>query len=153
MKEILELKSKLFNACSFYVLEKIDLAKKGIKAAQDAANNETKSSAGDKFETGRAMMQIERDKYARKLSEAIVLKNILSQIPIDKIHSDIKNGSLVYTNMGIFFISISAGKLLIDDGKYFAISEAAPIVLQLKKMGLNEKIIFNQRELILNNIQ
>ena len=49
--------------------------------AQQAANEEGKSSAGDKYETGRAMMQIERDKAAQQLDEALKLKNIIDHIP------------------------------------------------------------------------
>ena len=51
--------------------------------AQEAANEEGKSSVGDKYETGRAMMQIERDKAAQQLDEALKLKNIIDQISIE----------------------------------------------------------------------
>ncbi len=147
------LKKLLFNACTEYVQQKIDLANKGMKEAQSAANNETKSSAGDKYETGRAMMQIERDRHARKLSEALELKSRLSLIPIDSIHSEIKTGSIAYTNRGIFFISIGAGKLNINGNKYFAVSEQAPIIRILKPLKIGDSILFNGQELILNDIQ
>ena len=42
--------------------------------AQESANAEEKSSAGDKYETGRAMMQIERDKAAQQLNESMKLE-------------------------------------------------------------------------------
>ncbi len=153
MKEIIELKNNLFQFCLSYVEGKIKLSETAMQDAQDAANNETKSSAGDKYETGRAMMQLERDKHARKLSEAIELKNILSQIKVDVINYEIKKGSLVITSMGSFFISISAGKIKMDEDVYFAVSENAPIIQRLKKIKIGERTLFNGRELILKEVK
>ena len=65
--------------------------------AQRSANEEGKSSAGDKYETGRAMMQIERDKAANQLEEALKLKRILDQIQPEVQHERILIGSVVIT--------------------------------------------------------
>ena len=56
------IKQTLIEQCEEFVQQKIDVSEKLMNEAQDSANNETKSSAGDKFETGRAMMHAERDK-------------------------------------------------------------------------------------------
>ena len=68
------LKEKLLTLCTQYVEEKINICTEAMRNAQDAANEEDKSSAGDKYETGRAMMQIERDNAAVQLDEALKLK-------------------------------------------------------------------------------
>ncbi len=151
MKPI-ELKTYLFNACMDYVEQKIQLSTQAMNEAQEAANNETKSSAGDKYETGRAMMQIERDKHAQKLSEAIELKNILKSISEIEIHTTLKKGSLVFTTMGNFYISIGAGKIRMDDQLFFAVSEQAPIILILKTLKMGESTSFNGRCLELKSI-
>lgn len=88
------------------------LISKAIEHAQLAANEETKSSAGDKYETGRAMMQLEIEKQSVQLAEAMKLKHVLSQINPEKTTETIQSGSLVFTDQGNFYISISAGKLI-----------------------------------------
>jgi hypothetical protein len=73
-------KSKLLAMCIEYVEQRISSATTAMQNAQEAANEEGKSSAGDKYETGRAMMQIERDQAAAQLDESLKLKRTLHQI-------------------------------------------------------------------------
>ena len=112
-----------------------------ISGAQNSANEETKSSAGDKYETGRAMAQLEIEKNMTQLAEAKRLKQTLEQIAPDKITHLIQLGSLVLTNHGNFYVAISAGPFTIQNKSYLAISPASPI--GLKMMGLREKDSFS----------
>ena len=57
-------KKQLYDLCQAVVQQRIDTARHAMTAAQESANEEGKSSAGDKYETGRAMAQIERDRHA-----------------------------------------------------------------------------------------
>ncbi len=61
------IKTRLLALCHNYVDQRITNSKQAMDDAQAAANEEGKSSAGDKYETGRAMAQIERDKAAQQL--------------------------------------------------------------------------------------
>ena len=63
-----------------YVHERIAATQEAIYTAQLSANEETKSSAGDKYETGRAMAQLEIEKNTAQLAEALKLKQMLKQI-------------------------------------------------------------------------
>jgi len=65
----LDLKFQLFKRCETILLEKESDALQQILDAQNAANNEDKSSAGDKHETSRALSQNTRDLNARILVE------------------------------------------------------------------------------------
>ena len=56
-------KDELYKKCVQIIENQILLAQQGIENAQQAANEETKSSAGDKYETTRAMMQIEIENF------------------------------------------------------------------------------------------
>ena len=102
-----DIKQQLFEKCEAYVAQKVATAQKGMQDAQSAANNETKSSVGDKYETGRAMMHLEKNKYAIQLGEAIQLKQQLSEISPTKKCEIVENSSLIKTNKGNFFIAIS----------------------------------------------
>jgi transcription elongation GreA/GreB family factor len=140
----LQIKESLFDRCQSYVQQRIDTAQQAMQAAQESANMEEKSSAGDKYETGRAMAQLERDRHAQLLAEALKLSQDLAKINVEKTYETVQSGSLVTTNRGIFFISTSVGKLTLDGRDYFAISSAAPIGLALAGKRAGESATFNR---------
>lgn len=134
----------LFTLCQQYVQQRIDTARQAMEAAQEAANSESKSSAGDKYETGRAMAQLERDRNAQLLAEAQKLSQELSRLSIDRTFDTIQPGSLVTTNRGLFFISISAGKLQLTGDDYFAVSPASPIATVLAGRRRGDVVVVNK---------
>ena len=143
MIDYVTIKHTLFDHCRQYVEQRIETAKTAMEAAQSAANEESKSSAGDKYETGRAMAQIERDRHAQQLAEARKLEQELARIDAGKIHSIVQPGSLVMTSQGNYFIAISAGKITVDRTDYFAVSAASPIGVRLNHAKPNDEVVFN----------
>lgn len=111
--------------------------------AQEAANDEQRSSAGDKYETGRAMMQIERDKAASQLSEAFRLRNALSQILPETNSQKIVLGSLVTTKTKKIFICIGIGKLNLEGEDIFVVAPTSPLGAALMGLARNDKVTFN----------
>lgn len=120
-------KIKLFKKCNEIVDARVLELKTILQEAQDAANNETKSSAGDKHETSRAMAQLETEKLATQLSDALNLKETLSKINTKETTNQIVLGSVVFTNNRNFYVSVSLGKLEIEQEQFFAISPQSPI--------------------------
>ena len=145
MKDKISLKRKLFSLCEDYVNQKIESAQEAIDNAQSSANEETKSSSGDKYETGRSMMQLEIEKYSSQLEEGLKLKKALSQISIEKPTKSVFPGSLVITNNGNYFIAISAGKLTLKNIDYFSISISSPLGQALYNKTVKEEISFRDR--------
>jgi len=137
-----DLKQKLYNSCLTYVEERISISRTAIEEAQAAANSETKSTAGDKHDTTRAMMQLEVEKNAKQLSEAKKLKQALAQIDPVKSCSQVEAGAAVETSNGNFYISISAGKINDD---YFAISPVSPVGIALKGLKVGSSVSFNEK--------
>jgi transcription elongation GreA/GreB family factor len=136
-------KQSLYTRCEQYVRQRIDTAQEAMASAQESANSESKSSAGDKYETGRAMAQLERDRHAQLLAEARKVEQELTRLNIEKTYETVQPGSLVMTNRGTFFISISAGKLTIDTIDYFAVSPASPIATTLSGHKAGDAVTFN----------
>lgn len=148
-----DIKEKLHRACVEYVEERIASAQQAITAARESANDDTKSSAGDKFETGREMMQQEIDRNRKQLEESQRLKLVLEKIDPLK-HADvIQNGALVTTNFGKFYISISRGQILVDDTIYFAVSSVSPIGLKLMKQREGFEFDFNGKPLRVEKVE
>ena len=146
------LKKELHNLCVNYVQARIDTAKAAINASQQAANEETKSSAGDKYETGRAMMQQETDRNQAQLNEANKLMVALNYIPINTVFEIAETGSAVITNNGRFYIAISAGKLALDGESYIAVSPASPIGIKLKGLQVGNEFDLNGKQYRIENI-
>lgn len=140
-----EIKKELVEHCLALVQQRIDNASQAMQAAQESANMEEKSSAGDKYETGRAMAQLERDKAARQLNEAMMLKSALTSIKLKSSTLQVSVGSLVTTDHNHFFIAISLGKLSAANHDFFVIAPATPIGRLLKGLRVGNKFTFNNQ--------
>lgn len=135
-------------ACLAYVQTRLEAARAGMVAAQESSNSETKSSAGDKYETGRAMAQQERDRHATQLHEAQQLLAALQKLNPGLASDLVRPGALVSTSFGLFYISIGAGKLLTAEGQAFmAVSPVAPLVAALSGRKAGEEVIFNGKKI------
>ncbi|WP_317048744.1 3-oxoacyl-ACP synthase [Hymenobacter sediminis] len=132
--------------------ERIEACQAAIQAAQESANSETKSSAGDKYETGRAMAQNERDRNAVQLQQALQLQGEVQRINPELPCDTVRPGALVSTSMGQFYISISAGKLTVEGQDYFAVSAAAPVAVALAGKRAGEQATFNGKPVRIESI-
>ncbi len=147
-----DLKQELYNACLAYVQRSIAAAQQGINEAQQAAKDDTKSSAGDKYETGREMAQQESNRNMAQLHEANKLKVQLQQVPVIS-SVVVENGSVVITDSGNFYVAISAGSLQLDGVKYFAISLASPIGQKMKGLKAGESFNLNGKSYSIKEIR
>lgn len=152
MSKTIQLKKQIYDELLNRLDQKIETAKLSIESTKKSRDNDTKSSAGDKFETGREMMQMEIDKNEAQLGKALKLKRELSQINIQKESKKVEFGSLVFTSEGIYFISIGIGKIEINKENIFAISLASPIGKLLHNKIIAKKVQFQGREFTINDI-
>ncbi|MES2557582.1 MAG: hypothetical protein V4604_15610 [Bacteroidota bacterium] len=110
---------------------------------QEGLANETKSSAGDKYETSRAMSQQELDKINMQLQE---ISRQLALIPhLETISGSevIQNGSIVETSKGFFFIGLPLGTVQTTEGTVFCIGATAPLAQQLIGKKKGEQVTLN----------
>ncbi len=114
-------------ACQSLLAGRLATMRADLAAIQASANNETKSSAGDKYETGRAMAQLEIEKLTVRIAEAqsqlSTLLHLADQLPTDQVGL----GTLVQTDKAIIYLAVSLGKLLVDDTQVLVVSTAAPL--------------------------
>ena len=143
----LHLKHRLLAECKRHVDARIATAKQSMNDAQESANEESKSSVGDKYETGRAMMQIERDKAATQLQETLKLKHILDQIAIDANSEKVIAGSLVVTDSKKIFISIGLGRLTLDGEEFLVVGAGSPLGKALMGLRVDDQVVFNNERL------
>ena len=136
-------KLALHAACAAFIEQRISAARTAMQAAQESSSSETKSSAGDKYETGREMANAERDRNAAHMQQAQQLQAELARISPDAACDTVRPGALVHTSLGWFYVAVSAGKLAVDGQEVFAVSAAAPVALALKGKRVGEEAAFN----------
>ena len=146
------IKQELYILCQKYINKRIESSRHAIAAAQESANEETKNSSGDKYETGRAMAQLEIEKNSQQLSEALKLKEALDQIRIDKRSSTVQPGSLVVTDGGVFFIAISLGEVILHNNSYLVIAPTSPLGIQLMGARVGDRKVFRDRSYVVHEL-
>ncbi|WBX98435.1 hypothetical protein [Chryseobacterium gambrini] len=134
-------KSKILEAVKSRIAEKIQKLEKLIEETR-ASNNDTKSSMGDKYETGREMLQQEINNLQRQLNESLNQQSIVQKISSDP-SSKVQNGALVKTDKGLFYISASAGEIVIDHQKIMTISTESPLAKAMHGLSENQNFSVN----------
>jgi hypothetical protein len=148
MTNFLNIKQKLYKACLLFVNSRLATVTSIISSNKKALFSETKSSAGDKHETGRAMLQLEMEKAGQQLAAINQMKATLTKINIEKTSKNISLGSLIITNKYNYYLAISAGKIVFDGDEYFAISTNSPIGKELLGKTVGNIISFNKAEIL-----
>jgi len=143
----MNLKEHLYQFCATYVEVRINRIQFRIKEVQVALGAETKSSAGDKHETGRAMLQLEREKLGQQLAEAEKTKKIFAKVNIKDKSMCASLGSLVKTSKAHYFLAISAGEFQDGNKLVYCISAATPIGRLLIGKTVGDMVTFNGEEI------
>ena len=125
-------KSEILSKLREHLSESLEEARRDYQLAKESRDSDTKSSAGDKFETGREMMQREMDKLSALIDTTENSLKKLQSLP-SAAAAVVCEGSLVETDQEKYFISIGFGTM--DD--VYAISVESPLgaLLQGKKIG------------------
>ncbi len=132
---------------------KINGLQQQLNDLKESTANETKSTAGDKYETARAMLQIEQDNTRRQLQESLEQQSIFTAIDISINSNEIIRGSLVKTNKGYLFISVALGKIIVDGITIIALSPQSPLGKQLMSLRVNDITTINNIAYTIDDIQ
>ena len=139
----LKIKEALFSQCEAFVNKRLQTVEAVLSSNQKALQSETKSSAGDKHETGRAMLQLEMEKAGQQLAGIVQMKVVLAKVDVLKASKNACLGSVIVTSTACYFLSVSAGQLVVANKIYFAISVSSPIGKLLLGKQEKEVISFN----------
>jgi len=145
-----ELKLNVFDLCDLQLNTRIERLKAELAALKESAESDTKSSMGDKYETGREMINLEKGKISAQLSQAGQMADALKSIDIDKQMTEVQFGALVKTNVAIYFVSIGLGNIDTEGLNVFAVSAASPIGQAMlgKKQGESFQMAGKTQEII-----
>ncbi len=145
-------KKIFFDFCKAYVEDRIARIEGHIQGLQESLRSETKSSAGDKHETGRAMVQLEREKLGQQLAEAEKMQQVLAKVAPELVAVKVGLGSWVKTSKNHYYLAISAGEYKDLEETTYCISAATPIGKSLLGKSVGEAIVFNETTITITEI-
>jgi hypothetical protein len=152
VEEKIFIKSALKSKAESILLERIEHSNKAMNDAQHAANDEGKSTVGDKHETSRSMALLDREIYAKQLDAAQKELTAIHQTDADRIFTDVRSGSVVITDSGNYFFIAGLGSVETENGKIIFLSINSPLgnVFRNKKTG--DAIVFNNKTIHITGI-
>lgn len=136
LNSLFAFKQQVHAACRELVQGRIQEAAAALERVTEAVQNEEKSSAGDKYETGRAMGDIERVRYAGVLEKARQDARFFAGEAV-RSGARVAPGSLIACADRYFYISAGLGKLVVEGRTVWVISAGSPLgkVLLGKEAG------------------
>ena len=145
------LKSQIIAQCREILEGKIKALESELHLLALDIAGDTKSSAGDKYETSREMANIEIGKLTDQLLEN---KNSLGRLLNLKPGSQktVQAGSLVKTETALIFIAISLGLLERAGSKVMVISPNAPLAQALLGAKPGATVFFNNRPYLVQEV-
>lgn len=141
-------KEKVYQTAIAQVKEKINLLKAERRAINEGILEDTKSSAGDKFETGREMMSRDLMTVENQLKQANFEFDELCRLQaIKEPSSSVQEGSLVQVGADNYLISVSLGQLTVDGQKLFMLSKNSPLGEILVGAKKDDQVEFRGRSI------
>ena len=146
-------KSEVIKTLANKLNAQLEDLQRSIASVYESIKGEEKSSAGDKYETARAMNHIELDRlnnlYGNLIKNGTLLKNVTSN---DK-HNSVRLGSLVKTSARQLFFCGGMGKVTVGDTNVLTMSMGSPIGQLFLGKEVGDSIVFNKTSEIIEDIQ
>lgn len=136
-------KEQVYVQCMRIVTQRITDVQKTLNDLRESIVNETKSTAGDKYETARAMLHIEQENVTKQMTELLEQKTQLEKLSMIEASASVIKGSLVKTDRGYLFLSIALGKIKVGDQTVVALSPQSPLGKQLMGLKVGENTLMN----------
>lgn len=152
MKNSSKLKNQIHRACIDQLEERIARLEKRVASIEESKKAEMGSTIGEVFESGKTMIQMDGQKFRQQLnlnrSQLVQLQQIIHENNSDVV----RNGSLVETTNGLYYIAIGLGEMVVGGQKYYAVSEDAPAGKALIGKKVDDEVIVEQGKMTILGI-
>ncbi|MCB0451654.1 MAG: 3-oxoacyl-ACP synthase [Aequorivita sp.] len=149
----LEIKNELLQHCQKQVDNRYSKIKQTIADIEESLLEEAKSSSGDKHETGRAMLQIDRENAGKQLQEIEKVAQLLKKIDVKATSDYARLGSLVYTDRFTYFISLSIGTVTLGKTDYLCVALNSPVGLLISGKKKGDEFTLNGNSYKINGLK
>lgn len=131
-------RKECLNSVSHHLNRRIQSTLDELQAMQSSNADNTKSTAGDKHDTERAMAHMEMENLSKRLENdrrlLHALEQVIKQLPG---HDQVREGSIITTDRGIFLIGVACGRVAAGQSFITGISTQSPLGKHIigKKQG------------------
>ena len=133
------------------VNERIQSLNSILKDTFHATAEDSKSSAGDKHETGVAMAHLEQEKIGKQLQLVeSMLSTVNKLIPLTTLK--VQPGHLIRTTAGWYFLSVGLGKIEVNEETIYCLSSQSPIGQLLLGKQANDPIHWQDKSITILEI-
>ncbi len=145
-----EKRQQVIDACIAHHQHIADVAKQEMDSAQQQSNDY--GANVDRYDAYRTKLMRQRDMYAKQYSNALAAIRVLGDLKRQAITATVQHGSIVITPAMSFFLSIGAGKFMVGDKAFYAVSAQTPIYLALKGKEVGDSVIINGKGIAIQEI-
>jgi transcription elongation GreA/GreB family factor len=146
-------KQNIHRQCLHIVAAKLELLQLKLRDLTESAANETKSSAGDKYETGLAMLHIEQEQVQQQVSELLAQQAVLNSIDPTVKTERVVLGSLVSIAEDYYYLSVGLGRMVWEGKIVIALSLQSPLGTRLKGLTAGDSLMINGKTLRIDALQ
>ena len=138
-----ELKTKILKQLLALQADRIEELLRYQSDLSDALQSESKSTAGDKHDTSRAMIHLEQEKLQHQFQELQLQLQRLREINALNPLTQANFGALVETTSDLFLLGASLGKQVVDGRAIYCIGMEAPIAQAMLNKAIADQLLFN----------
>ena len=149
---MLSFKQKCIQHYNHYLNDRVNTLREMIVDLTEDSLNDAKGSAGDKHETGLAMMHLEQEKLNKKLLELLDAQSKFLKIDYSIASNQVILGSLIEANDTYFLIAVALPKIEVDGKPVFGMSPQSPLGELFMGKKKNDFIIFNGKNYSISTI-
>lgn len=146
------MKLQIIQHYNHYLNDRINSLREMIVDLTKDSLNDAKGSAGDKHETGLAMMHLEQEKLNRKLLEVIDTQNKFLKIDYSLVSNQVIMGSLIEANDTYFLMAVALPKIEIEGKPVFGMSPQSPLGELFMGRKVNDTITFYSKNYSISEI-
>ena len=128
-------------------------AKARMASLKESLGAESKSSAGDKHETGRAMIHLEQERVQDTVGRLEHMRGILMQCAAqDKVIQRVSPGALVETTGPWVLVGVPLGKVQLPDALVLCVGAEAPLAQQWHGAKPGDQVALGPQKLAIQAI-
>lgn len=137
-------KDQVHRACRELLTVRLGELQSQIDELKESLRSETKSSAGDKHETGRAMIQLEQERLGSQFSAMLKQLELLDRLPKEPCDR-IVLGALARVSGTWYYFSTGIGSVHVEGEPVMAIGLASPLAQAVKGMATGSSVQFRDQ--------
>ncbi len=150
MNDQIKLKLMIIDSCKKQQLDTISNLTREMDEHQQMANDY--GPPKDRYDAFRSQMLRRRDIFAEQLQKANQELISLTMIKPDELKTKVEFGAVVITNQQKLFISISIGKVVVNNDTYYAVSPNVPLYQAIKGLKKGDTAKFNNNVITITDV-